>query len=326
MNELSLERPLQELRQLLERARSNQQTVPGMSTGFPTLDLKLGGLRNGELIVLGARPGQGKTALASQIAFHVARELRDKDQDGLVVFVSGEMHPTRMLQREIAHLTGISTLRQEQGQYDHLDQVHIEQALDDLGTLPILINKPDMMYISYVEELVRSQMSYGIALLVVDHLSLFYPEDPRENRYTTITKAIASLRQIRDKLNAPMLVLSQLRRPDDDKPLRRPRMEELRDSGMIEADANQVWLLFNPAAEIEGSAPGINPELLIPKNRDGYVGKIPLRFHGTEVHFEDVLATEAHRTPSAVEESLARFDPSRWETPLCSDEGSESVR
>lgn len=284
------------VRNEIETASANPRKLFGLPTGLTTLDDKVYGLQDGELTILAGRPGDGKTALATQIAFHASHHLKELDVQGQVVFFSAEMPADRIVQRYIAQQLGITISRQLSGDLDEEDKSRVEALLLDMETLPILIDDSPNINPYYILGEVESLRDYGIHLLIIDHLQIAIDRNIR-NAYQATTDAIHTYRGLRDKLKAtPMLILSQLKRPykdpkagrqeEDDK----PKLSDLRDSGAIEEDANNVWLLFNPTPLGEGSnSRRRTAHLTIAKCRDGWTGDLELMFDPIRVRFEDEI-------------------------------------
>jgi replicative DNA helicase len=289
---LPLHQTVNETRMRLLRARNNPGEICGYPTGLPVLDTKLGGLQPGELIILGARPGQGKTALAMQWAVNVAEYAQANDVPGQVAFACGEMPSYELMYREIARRTGVPVLRQRQGIYHSEEEWDLVlDELDLMESLPLDIYNHARIELAGIEQWI-SKMHGGVIMLVIDYLQLVRSADPRQSRYQIISEAINRIRELRDQMQAPILVLSQLSRPEDGKDMLRPSMTDFRDSGSIEEAANLAMLLYNPAA-----LPGVAPEhmvteLIIAKNRQGWVGSIPLEFCPERVSFRDPNAEQ----------------------------------
>jgi replicative DNA helicase len=266
---------------LAERAR-NPNPVYGLPTGLQTLDLLTGGLHPRELTVLAARPGHGKTALAGQILHHAARVVAADDIRRVLLF-SLEMPAERIAQRELARLTGISTHRQETGEYSAEEAALLDAALGELAELPIDVYDHGALSVERLRETVLdTEQGPGVALVVIDYLQRVAPRNGAR-QYDAITQTVLQLTELRDIIQCPVLVLSQLRRPRTGEEAERPDLVDLRDSGAIEECANNVYLLHNPPAEATDT---LRPaELLIRKARDGWTGAVPLRFDPERVCF-----------------------------------------
>jgi replicative DNA helicase len=282
------------LRQELETAREHPTAVFGLPTGIRSVDLRTRGLHKGELTILAARSGHGKTALASQAAFHAAEWAMEQGRSGLVLFFEAEMPAWKVVAREVARRTGISLSRQLAAEYTDEQADEIAQVLRHLEKLPIEFDDRAGIHVDVIRETARGHFyADGVLLLVVDHLQLAASHGTGR-QYEATTACIHALRELRDVIDAPVLVLSQLRRPQSGSEHSRPDMTDLRDSGSIEEDANNVYILYNPPTTDEGDDVGeIRPaELLIRKARDGQTGTIHLQFDSARVSFQEPNAPE----------------------------------
>lgn len=283
----------------IQTASANPHRVFGLPTGLKTLDDRLYGLHEGELTILAGRPGDGKTALATQVAFNVAEYINIQEWQGQVVFFSAEMPADRIIQRYIAQQTGITLSRQLSGDLDEEELSRVEELLQHMEGLPIWIDDSPNINPYYIVNEVGSLKDYGIHLLIIDHLQIAIDRGIR-NQYQSVTDAIHTYRGLRDTLKAtPMLVLSQLKRPykdpkaprpDDDK----PHLADLRDSGAIEEAANNVWLLYNPVPSRESGHKRRYATIDIAKCRDGWTGAVELVFDPIRIQFQDL--GEEHET------------------------------
>jgi replicative DNA helicase len=279
----------------LESAYTRQSPVFGMPTSIPAIDKRTGGLHPGEMTLLGARPSNGKTALAGQIAYDLAHYAYQNDLPGQVLFFSAEMPARRILQREVARQTGVSIQRQMAGDYDRAERERIYATLQAVSPLPIEIDDKAQISAEYIKD--RAQTHHrgdGLLLLVVDHLQIA-SSGAGQSQYKAVTDTVHALRALRDVVDAPILVLSQLRRPDSDAPTNRPHSTDLRDSGAVEEAANNVWLLHNPVPTGDsGCGEMREAELIIAKARDGWTGTIPLEFDPEKVSFQDLTPAPIH--------------------------------
>lgn len=292
-----LRQPIQVLRQKLAQAREHPGQLAGWPTGLHSLDQKVGGLHAGEVVVLAARPGQGKTALAWQVAINVARLARDADVPGQVLFACGEMHDWELVQREVARETGISILQLRQGEYTDDQDLVIDEILEDIETLPIHIIGGELD-LTRVETTLQ-QLPGGPLLLVLDYLQQIRGTG---SSYTVISEAMHRIRRLRDGSckETPILVLAQLHRPRDGGEDVRPQMTDIRDTGVIEEVANAVWLIHNPTV-IPNAPPNAQTQIIVAKNRQGWTGNVTLEFVPHEVQFRDPQ-TEARPTMAPEQE------------------------
>jgi replicative DNA helicase len=266
------------------QARREQGEIEGLTTGLWTLDDALCGMRPGQLIILAARPGQGKTSLAMNVAQHVTLTRRER-----VLFVSLEMTREEITERWIASAASVDSKRVKNPRCLEIDErIAISNAVDAMTRCPILIDDTPGQTLSRIASNARRHKSRGgLSLLIVDYLGYVNGEGERgESNYQVVSRVSKGLKALAKELRLPLLVLHQLNRKSEDRADQRPRMADLRDSGQIEADADVVMLLH--ALAVEGQPTGA-VECIIPKNRNGPPGVVNLSFHGPCTRF-DVLA------------------------------------
>jgi len=240
---------------------ANKLEKPCLKTGFRDLDYYIGGFRTGEFIVLAARPGIGKSALALQVAINIAKH------DKKILFFSFEMSHSSIIERAL-----------------------LSNSSSDLKTLDVTINETS----NKIDQLIaftkgRKKLS-GIDLVVVDYLQLM-SDSTKENRCQEISNISRKLKLLAMQESIPILALSQLNRQVENRPNHRPFLADLRESGSIEQDADVVCLLtredfyrqqLDPKAETDGRT-----EVIIAKNRNGKTGILELIFLGDRVIFGD---------------------------------------
>lgn len=241
-----------------------------LSTGLNDLD-ELTDLRAGELLVIGARPSIGKTMMALKLARHTAK--RGKP----VLFVALEMTRNELRDRVVAAECGIDhrTLR------DHTltdwDKKRIMDKWDSLVDLPLYIEDPSSLSIGGVRTLARDyRRRHGIELVVIDYLGLLSPDtsDKNATRERQVAEMSRSAKLLAKELGIPVVLVHQINRNPTQRADQTPQLSDLRESGAIEADANQVWLLHRP----EFSAPP--EERLLPHNHPGEVQVIVAKNRG----------------------------------------------
>ena len=263
--------------------RQANGVAAGHQTGFNDLDILLGGLRPGQLVVLGARPGSGKTALA--LAFLVAL---CRNNGVPAYFSSLEMPNTEIVHRLLAMATGVSLHRITRAKLNMQDAEALAGAVrpNVYGQTKLYIDdSPHANTLRLHAQTRRMVRRYGVQMLAVDYLQLLQPADPRENRVQQVGKMTRELKLVARDCNIPVLLLSQLNRQSEDRGDTRPKLSDLRESGSIEQDADAVILLHVP--------PGQGDELecwrvnaIVAKNRNGPTGEVPLVFRRPVVRFE----------------------------------------
>lgn len=265
----------------------------GLATGFADLDKLLLGMRGGEMIVLGARPSMGKSALSVDIARDVA--LR---QNRRVLVASMEMLSPEIASRVAAAETSVPHDRLTLGQA-HVSDYQQVLALADLPQSRNLMwtDRADLSVDDIASIARRVARAGGLDLLVVDYLQLLRPANPRDtNRNNQVTQMSRGLKVLAQQLRCPVLVLSQLSRANESRPNKRPMLSDLRDSGSIEQDANVVLLLHREDYYSNDAPPGI-AELSIAKNRRGRTGDVRLLLEGSYPRFAPAPKHAASATP-----------------------------
>ena len=259
--------------------------IKGISTGYTKLDEMTGGLHAGELIILAARPSMGKTALALNIAQHVATRLNET-----VAVFSLEMSKESLLTRLLCASARVDSQRFRAGYLNQDERRKLQTAAAQLVEAPLFID--DTAGASLMEMhagLRRLQQQRKLGLVVVDYLQLMSGRGRFENRNQEISTISRGMKLLAKELNVPLLVLSQLSRaPETRQGDHRPQLSDLRESGSIEQDADLVAFIFREEVykrdreDLRGMA-----ELLISKQRNGPIGKVDLVFLHHLTKFEN---------------------------------------
>jgi len=257
-------------------------------TGLRELDRRLnGGLRPGQLALLAARPGLGKSGLAMTIAHELG--VRQRRSVGVV---SLEMSRDELLQRLIAIHTGIDTRLVEQ-RVRRGDP----QALDALGALseaPIAIEDTAMLSIMDVRSKARRLATVRpLDLLIVDYLQLLIGDTHAQNRVDEVSKISRQLKLLARELQCPILALSQLSREVEKRASKVPQLSDLRDSGALEQDADIVIFIYREEVYDEETDQAGVAELHLAKQRNGPLGVVPVRFDAPTTRFLDLSRYEA---------------------------------
>ncbi len=236
----------------------------GVPTGLLTLDRDQGGLFPGELVILAARPGCGKTSLGLQIANHNATRGR------LVYFASLEMSAAELSIRLACGQSGVSNRLVRTGRIEQRDTQQLCEALQQQTSATLEIHDAAHLTVANIRRQIRKRKKLGLTLAVVDYLQLLEPEDRRVNREQQVATMVRGLKQVAVEYQIPILCLCQLNRQVDDDEV--PKLNHLRESGSIEQDADCVWFLSRHKPQGTESH---NAILTVAKNRNGEVG--PLR-------------------------------------------------
>jgi len=251
----------------LEQRRVSPQHVLGLATGLVDLDDLTAGWRDGNLIIVAGRPSTGKSTLALATALHAAIEQHP------TLIVSLEMGREELVERALANMAGVDSLRLRRGHVREHEWPKLAQAAGALGNLPLWIDDTPDRTVGMIRSLARRyQRQHGVELIVVDYLQLVHPDSQRENQTQNVAAVSRSLKAMARELQVPVLVASQLSRGLESREDRRPRLADLRDSGAIEQDADVVVLLWWDPQQASMTQPPLT--LLLEKQRNGPTGRI----------------------------------------------------
>ena len=260
--------------------------IKGISTGFAKLDEYTGGLHGGDLFILAARPSMGKTALALNIAQHVALKLKQT-----VAIFSLEMSKESLLTRMLCSAARVDSQRFRAGYLTQEDRRKLNHGLHELVEAPLYIDDtPGAHLMDMHAKLRRLQAEHGnLKLVIVDYLQLMTARGRFENRNQEVSALSRGMKMLAKELNVPMMVLSQLSRaPETRQGDHRPQLSDLRESGSIEQDADVVAFIFREEVyhkdreDLKGLA-----ELIVAKQRNGPVGTVKLVFLHAQTKFEN---------------------------------------
>ena len=307
-----------------ERAFRRAGHVSGLSTGLRDLDKKTGGLHPSDLMILAGRPGMGKTALATKIAFGAAhalvREARAEDPNALakgsVAVFSLEMSAEQLATRLLAEEARVSGDRIRRGEIGQRDFDRFVQVSREIAGLPLHIDDTPAITLSALRTRCRRlKRTKGLSLVVIDYLQLMRPSvgTKPESRVLEISQITQGLKAIAKELEVPVLALSQLSRAVESREDKRPQLSDLRESGTIEQDADMVLFVYRDEYYLQQRAPKQmafdsedkfqsaldkwqrdmelvhnKAEILIEKQRHGPTGKIDVLFEGEYTRFADL--------------------------------------
>ena len=253
----------------------------GVKTGFVDLDTTLSGMQASNLLILAARPGQGKTAMVANISRHVA--VSEKIPVGIF---SLEMSQEEMVDRLLVGQADVDAWRLKTGKLSESDFAKLSEAMGLLADAPIFIDDPPGLSIAEIRTRARRlQLEHNIGLLIVDYLQLVDPGRHYDNRVQEVSMVSQSLKNLARELKIPLVAVSQLSRAVEHRGEKKPQLADLRESGAIEQDADVVMFLYR----IEESVGNVIPtKLLIAKHRNGPTGEIDLLFRGDRIRFYNV--------------------------------------
>ena len=253
----------------------------GVKTGFVDLDTTLSGMQASNLLILAARPGQGKTAMVANISRHVA--VSEKIPVGIF---SLEMSQEEMVDRLLVGQADVDAWRLKTGKLSESDFAKLSEAMGLLADAPIFIDDTPGLSIAEIRTRARRlQLEHNIGLLIIDYLQLVDPGRHYDNRVQEVSMVSQSLKNLARELKIPLVAVSQLSRAVEHRGEKKPQLADLRESGAIEQDADVVMFLYR----IEESVGNVIPtKLLIAKHRNGPTGEIDLLFRGDRIRFYNV--------------------------------------
>lgn len=312
--------------QMAEKAHKRGSKLSGLSTGLKGLDERLGGLQNSDLIILAARPAMGKSALACNIGFNVAKAFTRshgaQDEDGVpdgaaVGIFSLEMSSEQLATRLVAEESGVPSNKIRRGDIDEEEWRRLKESVEVLENVPLYIDDTGGITIAQLTARARRlKRNYNIGLLIIDYVQLVTGtgRKSQENRVQEITQITMGLKALAKELNIPIIALAQLSRGVENRDDKRPQLADLRESGSIEQDADVVMFIYREEyykeremaaaessgdqakiLEVQAQLEGIHnkAEVLVAKQRHGPTGTVHLGFQGELTKFYDV-AKESH--------------------------------
>src|ERR1035438_3064839 len=259
--------------------------IKGISTGFAKLDEMTGGLHGGDLVIIAARPSMGKTALALNIAQHVALRLKQT-----VAIFSLEMSKESLLTRMLCAAARVDSQRFRAGFLSQEERRKLNHSLNELVEAPLYIDDTSGVHLMDMHaKLRRLQQEHKVGLVIVDHLQWMTVPGRQENRNQEVSTLSRGMKLMAKELNVPMMVLSQLSRAVETRQGdHRPQLSDLRESGSIEQDADVVGFVFREEVynrdreDLKGLA-----ELIVAKQRNGPTGTVNLVFLHAQTKFEN---------------------------------------
>ncbi|MEM7505499.1 MAG: replicative DNA helicase [Pseudomonadota bacterium] len=299
--------------------------MAGISTGLAELDFKLGGLRNSDLLILAGRPSMGKTSLATNIAFNIAKKyLKGEKPDGttgaveggVVGFFSLEMSSEQLANRILSAEAQIKSHELLSGRIEESDMRRFIEVARDLETIKLFIDDTPALPISSMAARARRlKRTEGLDVLVVDYLQLLRPASNKDQgRVNEVSEITQGLKAIAKELDIPVIALSQLSRAVEARDDKRPQLADLRESGSIEQDADVVMFVFREEYYHERLKPPEDDpkfpewqekaqrlfgraEVIIGKQRHGPIGTVDLHFEGKFTKFSDPAQLPGARGP-----------------------------
>ncbi|WP_339767348.1 replicative DNA helicase [uncultured Pseudosulfitobacter sp.] len=291
--------------------------LSGVSTGLIDMDKKLGGLHRSDLLILAGRPSMGKTSLATNIAFNVAKAykrglLPDGSEGaidgGVVGFYSLEMSAEQLAARILSEASEVPSEQIRRGDMTEAEFRRFVDAAKSLEACPLYIDDTPALPISQLAARARRlKRTHGLDVLMVDYLQLVRGTGKSENRVNEISEITMGLKAIAKELDIPVIALSQLSRQVESREDKRPQLSDLRESGSIEQDADVVMFVFREEYYKEREKPGDHDleamakwqeemerlhgraEVVIGKQRHGPIGTVELSFEGRFTRFGNLV-------------------------------------
>lgn len=291
--------------------------MSGVSTGLTDMDKKLGGLHKSDLLILAGRPSMGKTSLATNIAFNIAKAYkRGIRQDGtegavdggVVGFYSLEMSAEQLAARILSEASEVPSEQIRRGDMTETEFRRFVEAAKSLEACPLYIDDTPALPISQLAARARRlKREHGLDVLIVDYLQLVRPATAKDSRVNEVSEITQGLKAIAKELDIPVIALSQLSRQVENREDKRPQLSDLRESGSIEQDADVVMFVFREEYYKEREKPGDHEleamgkwqeemerlhgraEIVIGKQRHGPIGTVELSFEGRFTRFGNLV-------------------------------------
>ena len=291
--------------------------LSGLATGLDDVDRLMGGLQRSDLLVLAGRPGMGKTALATNIGYNVARSYRGEEQPdgslktidgGIVGFFSLEMSAEQLATRILAEQAGVPSSEIRRGGIDEDQFATLAATSREMQSVPLYIDQTGGLSIAALcARARRLKRQRGLDLLIVDYLQLLQgSKRVSDGRVQEITEITTSLKALAKELEVPIIALSQLSRQVESRDDKRPQLSDLRESGSIEQDADVVLFVFREEYYLKNKKPkegseeffswqsdmervaGV-AELIVAKQRHGPTGTVDLQFDADVTRFSTLV-------------------------------------
>jgi replicative DNA helicase len=300
--------------------------LSGMATGLADLDRLMGGLQSSDLVIVAGRPGMGKTAFATNVAFNIARAWAGEIQPdgsmktvngGIVGFFSLEMSSEQLATRIVAEQARVPSSNIRRGRIDEREFERIVDAAREIQKVPLYVDQTGGLTIAQLAARARRlKRQRGLDLLVVDYIQLLHASNRRgsDNRVQEVTEITNNLKALAKELNVPILAVSQLSRQVENRDDKRPQLADLRESGSIEQDADVVLFVFREEYYLRNKEPkpgtteylqwqdqmstvhGV-AEVIIGKQRHGPTGTVRLHFEDSLTRFSNLAGDDSLPVP-----------------------------
>ena len=289
-------------------AMKSDSGIVGVPTGLTDLDEKLGGLHKSDLVILAGRPGMGKTALATNIAYHAAQNLMSRQEKSSVAFFSLEMSSEQLSTRILSEQARIKSDYIRRGKVTEEEINRYIETSRNIYNLPLFIDEtPAITIATLCNRARRIKRLFGVSLIVVDYIQLMRaPSSNRnDNRVQEVSEITQGLKALAKELKVPVLALSQLSRAVESRDDKKPQLSDLRESGSIEQDADVVMFVYREAYYLENKQPKLGSiehaewqskmndvnglaDIILGKQRHGPTGLVKVEFEGIYTKFKDL--------------------------------------
>ena len=298
------------LKQTIDMAKSAYQSeegLVGVPTGLTDLDSRLGGLHKQDLVIIAGRPSMGKTALATNIAFHAAKNIEKKGSKSTIAFFSLEMSSEQLSTRILSEQSRIRSNDIRRGKVSEKEFEQFIETSKNISELPLYIDETPAITIAAISNRSRRiKRLFGLELIVVDYIQLMKSSGKKEyNRVQEISEITQGLKALAKELNVPVLALSQLSRAVEQRDDKKPQLADLRESGSIEQDADIVMFVFRESYYLQNKEPTVGSiehaewqtkmneishlaDIMISKQRHGPTGNVKVEFEAMYTKFKNL--------------------------------------
>ena len=304
---MKFEKALTQTIDMAKKAFKNEEGIVGVPSGLTELDSRLGGMHKQDLIIIAGRPSMGKTALATNIAFHAAKNIQKKDLKSSVAFFSLEMSSEQLSTRILSEQSRIKSNDIRRGKVTENEMEKFIETSKNIHDLPLYIDETPAITISAISNRSRRiKRLFGLDLIVVDYIQLMRSGTKKyDGRVQEISEITQGLKALAKELDVPVLALSQLSRAVEQRDDKKPQLADLRESGSIEQDADVVMFVYRESYYLERKEPTLGSmehaewqqkmdeishlaEIMIGKQRHGPTGNVKVEFEAMYTKFKDL--------------------------------------
>ncbi len=305
---LKFNKALDQTIEMATLAMKNDRGIVGVPTGLTELDEKLGGLHKSDLVILAGRPSMGKTALATNIAYHAAQQLMSRQEKSSVAFFSLEMSSEQLSTRILSEQARIKSDDIRRGKVTEEEINRYIETSRNIYNLPLFIDETPAITIATLSNRARRiKRLFGLSLIVVDYIQLMRASNLLRNdgRVQEVSEITQGLKALAKELSVPVLALSQLSRAVEQRDDKQPQLADLRESGSIEQDADVVMFVYREEYYLERKQPKLGSiehaewqskmndvnglaDIILGKQRHGPTGTVKVEFEGIYTKFKDL--------------------------------------